>query len=123
PAGVLAVIPDNIQQHDDDCEPDMEQRLRGRGNVVEAGRLVEGLEFRLFLRNDGSEPRVLSLTGLLKPDPAAFAHAHDSDAEAQQQAAERVMGMLRLHVGTRAWAWRPDGVSRICNEAAEWIDG
>jgi len=98
------------------------QGLISRGPVLDSTALVEGLEFRMTLRGADSAHMVLAVTGLMKPDVSALVASHDDDPEAHPQAAARVYGMLRVHIGTRAWVWSPERQNDICGEVAQWID-
>lgn len=90
------------------------------GPVVESSELIEGIEFRLSLQTD-QDSELITITGLLKPNPSALA-PHDDDPESQALAAERFYRLLRVHVGTRAWRWHSKSdVTRPCREAAAWI--
>ena len=95
---------------------------RTAGPVVDAEHLVEGLEFRISLAGANGAPSVVIVTGLLKPYIGTLMHAHDDDHDAQSAAAAQFYGLLRIHIGTRAWTWRQERESNICNQAADWIE-
>lgn len=93
-------------------------QLAADGPVMESSQLTEGLEFRLSLETRQDE-RLITITGLLKPNPGAL-EPYDDDPEAHVSASARFYRMLRVHVGTRAWKWR-DTSAQMCHEAVAWI--
>ena len=92
------------------------------GPVVSFERLAEGLEFRLALLGSAGASQAITITALLKPNLSALTESQDQDPEAQPAATARFYGLLRVHVGTRAWTWRRELASEICREAAMWAN-
>lgn len=93
--------------------------LNDEGPVVETPQLTEGLEFRIGLQGESGMDRLVTITGLLKPNPSAM-EPHDDDPEAQALAADRFYRLLRVHIETRAWRWRDD-IGLVCREATTWM--
>jgi hypothetical protein len=97
------------------------ENVAATGPVLSPEQFVEGLEFRIGLLGDTSAQAAVTITALLKPNPSTLMESHDGDAEAQPAATARLYGLLRIHVGTRAWLWQSDRTREICREAAAWI--
>lgn len=100
------------------------ERAQASGPVLNAERLVDGLEFRLLLRAEPGAAPLLVVNGLLKPDVEGLiaSHIHDDHPESQSAAATRFYRLLRVPLGSRAWLWRQDREKIICGEAAAWIE-
>jgi hypothetical protein len=101
-----------------DC---IREQLGADDGIVAGDRLIEGLEFRITQHGEDAASRVIAITGLLKPSAAGLALGFDDEPEAHPQAVERVYELLRIHVGTRAWAWPDASTVTFCAEAAQWI--
>ncbi|MBT9613393.1 MAG: hypothetical protein IV108_09030, partial [Burkholderiales bacterium] len=86
----------------------MAERAMVSGPVLNAERLVDGLEFRMLLRSEPGAAPMLIINGLLKPDVAGLieSHNHDDHPESQSAAATRFYRMLRIPLGSRAWLWQ-----------------
>jgi hypothetical protein len=99
------------------------KRAVDSGPVVRADTLVSGFEFRMALRNESGASPLLVIQALIRPDMSSLlqSHHHDDDPEAQPEATARVLGLLRIPVGTRAWVWRAARQALICAEAADWL--
>lgn len=100
------------------------ERAQASGPVLNAERLVDGLEFRLLLRAEPGAAPLLIVNGLLKPDVAGLieSHNHDDHPESQSAAATRFYRLLRVPLGSRAWLWQREREKIICGEAAAWIE-
>jgi hypothetical protein len=99
----------------------IETNVAESGPVVKIERLAEGLEFRIALRLSADQQPLVTITALLKPNLSALTDSLDPEPEAQPATVARFYKLLRVHVGTRAWLWRPELDHEICREAAAWI--
>lgn len=102
----------------------MAERAKLSGTVLNAERLVDGLEFRMLLRSEPGAAPMLIINGLLKPDVAGLieSHNHDDHPESQSAAATRFYRLLRIPLGSRAWLWQREREKAICGEAVAWIE-